>query len=169
MDRILCEPRQSPPADADISPPEQDPNTGPRTNRELFEERVAPSDCQTCHVRIDGFGYGFEEYDAAGQFRTLDNGFPVDATGFAAGIENDGEYEGAIELQALLAESPVVHDCVVRQWFTYAYGRPMEPADTCQVEALQRAFEDNGGNIIELLVDLVTRPEFRLRNGGDNS
>lgn len=166
MDRILCEPRLSPPANADLSPPQQDPEIGPQTNRELFEERVAPSDCQTCHVRIDGFGYGFEEYDAAGVYRTTDNGFPVDATGFASGIGNDGEYDGAIQLQQLLAESPTVENCVVQQWFTYAYGRPMEPADTCQVEALQTALRDNDGNMVEMLVDVVTRPEFRLRSEG---
>ncbi|MEM8607494.1 MAG: DUF1592 domain-containing protein [Myxococcota bacterium] len=166
MDRILCEPRQSPPADADLSPPEQDPNAGPQTNRELFEERVAPADCQTCHVRIDGFGYGFEEYDAAGVYRTTDNGLPVDASGFASGLGNDADFTGAVELQELLAESPTVEDCVVRQFFTYGYGRTMEPADTCQVEELQTAFRDNDGNIVEMLVDMVTRPEFRLRSGG---
>lgn len=164
MDRILCEPRLSPPANADLSPPEQDPNVGPQTNRELFEERVAPSDCQTCHVRIDGFGYGFEEYDAAGVYRTIDNGLPVDATGFASGLGNDSDYDGAVELSELLAQSPTVENCIVKQWFTYAYGRPMEPADTCQVEAIQTALRENDGNLVELLVDIVTRPEFLLRS-----
>ncbi|MEM7435297.1 MAG: DUF1592 domain-containing protein [Myxococcota bacterium] len=166
MDRILCEPRLSPPADADLTAPEPDPGAGPMTNRELFEERVSPANCQTCHVRIDGFGYGFEAYDAAGIYRDTDNGLPVDATGFANGIGNDAAYEGAVELQALLAESPVVENCVVQQWFTYAYGRTMEGADTCQVEALQAAFRENDGDILEMLVDMVTRPEFRLRAEG---
>jgi hypothetical protein len=134
------------------------------TNRELFEQRVAPPSCQGCHVRIDGFGYGFENYDAAGQFRTEDNQLPVDASGFANGIGNDAEYEGAVELQELLAESDVVRNCVVKQWFTYANGRAMEPADTCQVEALQQQFAENGGNLIDLLVSIATRPEFRLRS-----
>ncbi len=167
MDRILCEPRLSPPADADISPPQQDPNQGPRTNRELFEERVAPDTCRGCHVRIDGFGYGFEAYDAAGIFRELDNGFPVDASGFAIGLgSNETEYDGAVELQGLLAQSEVVHECVSTQWFTYAYGRSLEAADACQLQALQSAFIDNGGNVLELLVDLVTQPEFRMRAPG---
>jgi hypothetical protein len=169
MDRILCEPRLTPPANADISVPEADPNLGPMTNRDLFEQRVAPPSCQGCHVRIDGFGYGFEEYDAAGLYRTEDNGLPVDASGYAAGIGNDADYDGAVELQGLLAESDVVQDCVVKQWFTYAYGRIMEPADTCQVEALQAEFANTGGTIIELLIDLVTRPEFRLRSDGGQS
>jgi hypothetical protein len=164
MERLLCEQRPSPPANANVSAPMADPEQGPMTNRELFEERVAPPTCQGCHVRIDGFGYGFENFDAAGQFRTEDNGLPVDASGYANGIGNDAEYEGAIELQGLLGESEVVRNCVAKQWFTYANGRPMEPADTCQVEAIQRAFAESGGNLAELLVTIVTRPEFRLRS-----
>jgi hypothetical protein len=164
MERLLCEPRPSPPANADLSPPMADPERGPVTNRDLFEERVAPSNCQGCHVRIDGFGYGFENYDAAGQFRAEDNGLPVDATGYASGIGNDAEYDGAVELQALLAQSEVVHDCIAEQWFTYVNGRPLEPADTCQVEAIQQAFAQSGGRLDELLVGIVLRPEFRLRS-----
>jgi hypothetical protein len=125
------------------------------TNRQLFEQRVGPSSCQGCHIRIDGFGYGFENYDAAGQFRVEDNQLPIDASGFASGIGNDAAYEGAVELQDLLGESDVVRDCVVQQWFAYANGRAMEPADTCQVEAIQRAFADNGGNLVELLVSMI--------------
>jgi hypothetical protein len=163
MERLLCEPRPSPPANADTSSPEADPNQGPMTNRELFEKRVEPSSCQGCHVRIDGFGYGFENYDAAGMFRSEDNGLPVDPSGFANGIGNDAEYDGAVELANLLGQSDVVRDCVAKQWLTYGKGRPMEPADTCQLEAIQRAFAENGGDLGELLVTMVTRPEFRLR------
>ncbi len=168
MERLLCEPRPSPPANADTSVPEPDPNAGPVTNRDLFEERVAPSACQGCHVRIDGFGFGFENYDAAGIFRSEENGLPVDASGFANGIGNDAAYEGAVELQNLLGQSEVVRDCVAKQWFTYANGRPMEPADTCQVEAIQAELEANGGDLVELLVSIVTRPEFRLRTSGES-
>ena len=164
MERILCEARPSPPANADVSTPVAAPNQGPMTNRDLFEQRVAPSACQGCHVRIDGFGYGFENYDAAGLFRTEDNGLSVDASGFANGIGNDAPYNGAVELQDLLGESDVVRDCVAKQWFTYANGRPVEPADTCQLEAIQETFAENGGNLVELLVSMVMRPEFRLRS-----
>ena len=164
MERLLCEPRPSPPANANLSPPTADPAQGPVTNRDLFEQRVAPPLCQGCHVRIDGFGYGFESYDAAGRFRVQDDGLPVDATGYAKGIGNDAEYDGAVELQGLLARSDLVRDCVAKQWFTYANGRPVEPADTCQLEAIQTAFAESGGNLAELLIAMVTRPEFRLRS-----
>lgn len=163
MERILCEARPSPPANADLSVPEADPNQGPMTNRELFEERTSPGSCQGCHVRIDGFGFGFEAYDAAGIYQDEDSGLPVDATGFANGIGNDDAFDGPVELQELLAQSDVVHGCVAKQWLRYAYGRNLEQADACQIEQLQATLMENGGNLIELLVDIVLRPEFRLR------
>ncbi len=161
--RLLCQPTGSPPADADTSPPEQNPDDGPMTNRMLFEERTSPATCQNCHERIDGFGFGFESFDLAGRFRTTDNGLPVDATGFAQGIGNDAVYDGAGELQELFAESPIVQDCAVETWFTYAQGHAPEGADACQVDALQDAFRESGGDLDEMVVHLVTRPEFLLR------
>ena len=163
MERLLCETRPSPPADADTSPPVAAPGEGPFTNRDLFEQRTEPVQCRGCHTRIDGFGFGFEHYDAAGQYRETDNGLPVDATGYVSGTDNDGEYDGAVELQALLAGGTTVHDCATRQWFRYAWGRTAEPEDRCQVEALEDAFLASGGDLRELVVDIVTRPEFRLR------
>jgi hypothetical protein len=32
------------------------------------------------------------------------------------------------------------------------------------VEAIQKMFAESGGNLVELLVSIVTRPEFRLRS-----
>ena len=163
MERFLCQKLPAPPPDADTSTPTAEPGQGPFTNRELFEQRTSSSSCQGCHTRIDGFGFGFESYDAIGMFRSQDNGLAVDASGFAYDIGNDAGYGDSIELQTLLGQSEVVRDCVAQQWFTYANGRPVERADACQLEAIQTALEQNGGNLKELLVDIITRPEFRLR------
>lgn len=161
--RLLCQPTGSPPADADTSPPTMNPDDGPMTNRDLFEERTSPSNCQTCHERIDGFGFGFENFDMAGRFRTTDNGLPVDASGFAQGIGNDAVYNGATELQELFADSSVVQDCAVETWFTYSQGRAPAGADACQIDALQDAFREANGDLDEMVIHLVTRPEFLLR------
>lgn len=163
MERLLCEDRPSPPADADLSVPVAEEGAGPFTNRDLFEERTSPSSCQGCHVRIDGFGFGFENYDAAGIFRELDNGLPVDATGFANGIGNDAPYSGALELQNLLAESDTVQDCVAEQWLTYALGRDLQAEDACYLEGISQSFAQSGGTLEDLMMSIVLRPEFRLR------
>lgn len=163
MERLLCEARPSPPPDANVSPPQQTPGEAPRTNRELFEERTSPPECNGCHVRIDGFGYGFEHYDAIGAYRTIDNGIAVDASGELFGTGVDGQYVGAIEMSEHLAQSPRVSNCAVSRWVRYAIGRAPEPNDGCFVSALQTEFAESSGDIQDLLVDLVSRTEFRIR------
>ena len=164
MERVMCEQRPSPPPDADLSPPVAMPGSGPQTNRDLFEQRTSPSTCQGCHVRIDGLGFVFENYDERGVFRDIDNTLPVDATGLITGTGDvDGEVDGAIELSERLAESGHVQRCATQRWFRFANGRAPEDADACHVSSLERRFVRSGGDIRELLVSMVTRPEFRLR------
>jgi hypothetical protein len=164
LKRLLCTPPGSPPPDANTSPPVLDPTMGPQTNRMLFEDRTADARCQTCHVSIDGFGFAFENYDTAGRYRTVDNGLPVDATGVATGLGGEPVgFEGAVELQTLLAQSETIADCAVEKWFIYANGRAPEAADACQLRALQEDFQASGGDLDELLVQMVQRPEFLLR------
>lgn len=161
LTRLLCSPPGAPPANADTSNPEPNPNEGPVTNRTLFERRTAQPACQACHRRIDPIGYSFEHFDAAGVYRELDNGLPVDASSMLTQTDVDGFVNGSAELQARLSESERVHRCAATQWQAYAYGRATTDEETCHAERLQRRFIDSGGDIRDLLVAIVTAPEFR--------
>lgn len=160
IDRLLCGGLGAPPADADTSTPEPDPEMGPVTNRMLFEERTAPAQCQACHIRINGIGFGFENYDSTGRYRTEDNTLPVDATGDLVGTDVDGPYDGAIELSADLASSRAVSDCVAQSWVRYAVGRRAASEDACLIELAETSLAEHGGDMRELLVDIVTSPDF---------
>lgn len=160
VDRLLCVELGAPPADADTSEPEPDPDGAPKTNRMLFEERTEPGQCQGCHLRIDGIGFGFENYDSTGAFRTRDNTLPVDASGELFNTDVDGTFEGGIELSARLAESGTVRQCVTANWLRYTLGRPPVGDDACLLQRAERSLEASGGNIRELLISIVTSPEF---------
>jgi hypothetical protein len=55
--------------------------------------------CSGCHNLIDGLGFGLEEYDGIGRFRTMDQGVKVDSTGtITATTDINGNYEGGAEL-----------------------------------------------------------------------
>jgi hypothetical protein len=160
IDRLLCGGLGAPPAGADTSTPEPDPSMGPVTNRMLFEERTEPAQCQACHVRINGIGFGFENYDSTGRYRTEDNTLPVDATGEIVGTDVDGPYDGGIELSAELAASRAVSDCVAHSWVRYAIGRRAVSEDACLIELAETSLVEHGGDMRELLVDIVTSPDF---------
>lgn len=165
-ERLLCEPRPSPPPDADLSPPTAAPGAAPRTNRDLFEERTGSGACAGCHTRINGFGYGLEHYDAIGRFRALDRGLAVDASGNVLGTDVDGPYVGAIELSEALAESELVSDCATRQWIRFALGRAPERRDACLLERMEDAFAESGGDVRELMIAIASSPEFQVRTTG---
>jgi hypothetical protein len=120
---IMCSPPPPPPANVPPAPPAGDPSVQNLTTRERFEEHVSNPFCASCHSRIDGVGFGFEEFDGIGAYREMDNGQPVDASGAVVGTgEIDGEFVGAAELAVKLSGSRVLSNCYARQAYRYAMG-----------------------------------------------
>ncbi|MFK8003406.1 MAG: DUF1592 domain-containing protein [Polyangiales bacterium] len=159
-ERLLCVSFGALPDNADTSEPEPEPGAGPQTNRMAFEARTAPDECQVCHTRIDGIGFAFENYDASGAFRDIDNTLPVDASGELINTDVDGEVVGAVELSEQIATSQTLSDCVARNWVRYTLGRAAQSEDACFVQTARDSLASNGGDVRELLIDLVTSPDF---------
>jgi hypothetical protein len=161
--RLLCELPISPPPGVDLSQPTPAPGSGPQTNRMLFEQRTQPAFCQGCHAGLNGFGFGFENYDAAGHHQTTDDTLPVDATGTISGTDVDGPYDGAIALSERLSHSQVVHDCATQRLVRYALGRPPADVEQPMVASMATGFKASGGDLHALLVAVVLSPSFRTR------
>jgi hypothetical protein len=161
--RMLCRLPVQPPPDADLSMPIAAPDDGPKTNRMLFEARTAPPQCQGCHVGLNGLGFGFEHYNAAGGFQSQEQGLAIDATGAITGTDVDGRFDGALALSATLGDSEQVYRCAAQQWLRFALGRAPVGAELQLVEALTAQFLGSGGDLRALVLDIVTAPTFRMR------
>jgi hypothetical protein len=162
MLQLLCQLPAPPPPDADVSTPTQNPNDGPKTNRQLFEERTAPAACQGCHRALNGFGFGFENYTASGAFITEQQGLPIDPRGEIVGTDVDGPFANAIELSSTLARSDAVYHCATKRWMQYALGRAPTVEDKT-IDALAGDFRDSRGDLRALLIAIATSRTFRLR------
>jgi hypothetical protein len=163
---LLCQPPPAPPPD--IPPaPEVDPDVS--TRERLRQHEVDPA-CSGCHALLDPIGFGFENFDAIGRYRTSDGGEPVDASGeiFESG-EIDGPFVGVRELAERLAASATVRDCVAKQWFRHVLRRFEEGADACSVERLTESFRDSGANLNALPAAIVRVDAFRYRRPIDPS
>lgn len=161
--RLLCQLPISPPPGVDLSQPKAMAGDGPQTNRMLFETRTKPAACQGCHSTLNGYGFGFEHYNAAGQYQTVDDGLAVDATGKITGTDVDGPFDGALDLSAKLANSAVVQRCATERWVRFAVGRAPDPAEAPMIAALSQRFHGSHGDVRALLTDLVASDTFRLR------
>ena len=161
--QILCQELPDPPPDAG-GVPEVDPDA---TTRERFEQHSSDPACSGCHTFIDPVGFGFENFDAIGAWRDTDGGKPVDASGVARDIDGvdpaDEEFEGIVELGALLANSNEAPRCLAQQYFRYAHGRLETADDACAVDQLAERFAEADHDLVELLVATLTSPELRYR------
>jgi hypothetical protein len=164
--RLLCQPPLPPPPGVDLSTPVAEPGSGPQTNRMLFEARTNPPACQPCHMGLNGFGFGFENYSASGAYQRLDHGLPIDASGEIHRTDVDQRYRGGVALSQDLSASKVVHQCALQQWLRYALGRAPTSLEAPMMDAMIDRFMTSGGNVASLLLDFVAQPTFRMRQLG---
>jgi hypothetical protein len=161
---LLCQHVPDPPPNAQDENPPFTPTTTPR---EWAFARMAKPVCGACHQMIDHVGFGFENFDPIGKWRTTDRGKPVDATGKLEGSDVDGPFDGVVELGKKLAESKNVSDCVATQWFRFAAGRSESDRDSCSVDTLKAALSRSGGDLRELFVAYSQTDAFLFRSKGD--
>jgi hypothetical protein len=159
--RLLCHLPISPPPGANLSQPTAPPDAGPETNRELFVQRTSPGQCQACHQSLNGFGFGLENYNAAGTWQTTDNGLPVDASGVILGTDVDGPFAGGVQLSNTLATSSMVHSCATGEWIRFAMGRAPVDAEQAYISRMAAQFKTSGGDVRGLLEQIVLSPIFR--------
>jgi hypothetical protein len=82
------------------------------TVRQRLEQHRANPACSGCHSRMDPLGFGLENYDAIGHWRTQDGDLPIDA----------GDGPDALK-QLLLKDQDRFARCLGSKLMTYALGR----------------------------------------------
>ncbi len=162
-ENVLCEEVQPPPPTVNNNPPDPDPNL---TTRERFAVHTEIPACANCHRLIDPLGFGFENYDHLGRFRTHENALPVDVSGEIVEMEEDaleGPFEDPAEMALRIAESETALTCLARKWFGFAMGRTHNEGDSCSIEDSVVAAAAVDGDVRELLIGLAKSPAFRFR------
>ena len=172
-EQFLCQHVPNPPPGVNTEVPEPTIDK-PLARRQRLQAHVTNPTCATCHRLMDPIGFGLENYDAIGQWRdqeviefesTRRNAppkkveLPIDRKGEIAGLAN-GAFADPIEIGRILADSRACQECVVKQVFRYAFGRPETPADRDTIKAASTQFRDSGFRFKELLVALVRSPQF---------
>jgi hypothetical protein len=159
LEQLLCsEPPPPPPGVEGL--PDGDMSSG--SLRDRLELHRADPTCASCHNLMDPLGLGLEHYDAIGQYRTEDDGFPVDASGQL--IEGQ-TFANAREMAALIQEDERFDLCVVEKLFTYALGRPVADTEHPFLESIADSFAQSGAELPELIKLMVTSEPFRTRRG----
>ncbi len=159
MTQLLCTEPPPPPPGVEGLVTEQVP-TG--SIRQRLEQHRASPICASCHVEMDQLGFGLEQYDGIGSFRTEDNGFAVDASGELPGGK---KFNGMLELAGIIAEDPRFAHCVTEKMMTYALGRGMYPVDDIHLDHLVKSLDERGQTFVDLIKTVATSEPFRMRRG----
>lgn len=131
----------------------------------LAQHRTNPS-CNGCHTMLDPLGEPFENVDAIGRERTMENGRPVKTTGSVVGTRDaDGPVLSGAELTMKLANSDEARECMVTQLFRFSHGRKEEDSDLCSRQRALEKFKDSQWNVRELFVALTQTDDFLFKPG----
>jgi len=131
--------------------------------RQQMEKHRADPMCSTCHNKMDPLGFGLENYNAIGQWRTTDGKFPVDASGT---LPNGKSFTTPGQMRALLmAELPEFSRCLTEKMLTYALGRGLHPYDRRTVEAIDRNVAASGYHFQSLVFEIVHSAPFQMGRG----
>ena len=161
-EKILCQPLAPPPQDVDDAPPALDPSA---TTRERFAAHTQDPACAGCHTLIDPVGFGFENFDGLGRYRTQENGLPIDSEINLFGTHNlDGDYDNINDLSLSMATDEQVERCFIETWHRYSLGRSPEPQDQCRSALIaDRDGQSPQPTLKGLILRLVASDDFLYR------
>lgn len=126
----------------------------------LEQHRANPA-CAVCHKQMDPIGFGLENFDAAGGWRTKEGKFDVDSSG----VLPDGRtFNGPSGLRDILkSQSTSFTRNFTEKMLTFALGRGVEPSDRATVDRINRQLGANGNRLSVLVTGIVESEPFQMR------
>jgi mono/diheme cytochrome c family protein len=159
LDNLLNAPPPDPPPDVP-NLNEASIGTVASLRQQLEAHRTNPT-CASCHRRMDPLGFGLENFDAVGAWRTIDGEFPIDATGF---LPDGDEFNGPEQLRdVLVKQRQTFARCLTSKLMTYALGRGLQSYDTRTVSAIADRLPASEYRFSALVLEIVNSLPFQQR------
>ena len=157
LENLLGVPPPAPPANV----PALEATEAKGTLRQRMEQHRKNPVCASCHQLMDPLGFAMENFDPLGQWRTQDEGNPVDA----AGTMPDGsKFDGMAGLRAaLLSKSDVFVETFVEKLLVYSLGRGAEYYDAPTVRQIARNAAKENNRFSKLILGVVKSAPFQMR------
>ena len=131
------------------------------TLRQQLEQHRADPSCASCHARMDPIGFGLENFDAIGAWRTRDGDADIDASGKLGASD---AFSGAAELSAILAKTRRGEflRSLAEKMLTYALGRGMEYYDRPALEKIVESLAANEDRFSALVLGVAESFPFQM-------
>ena len=160
LDKLIGTPPAPPPPNTatDLSQKAGEP---PKTVRARLEQHRDKASCKQCHGVIDPTGLALENFDAIGQWRTIDRqaNVPIDSSTV---LPNGVPINGPVELRGQLAGRPATFaQAVTEKLMMYALNRQLEYFDMPQVRAIVRGAAKDNYKFSSLVLGIANSDAFR--------
>jgi len=161
LENFLASPPPPPPANV---PSLQEERIGKDLSlRQQLERHRADPSCAVCHNKMDALGFGLENYDATGAWRSHDGNFPVDAAGVLPGNHS---FATPSQMKTILRDdSDLFTRCLTEKMLTYALGRGLESSDKPLLRSISKKVAASGHKFSNMIIEVVQSPAFRMRRG----
>ncbi|MGA3205101.1 MAG: DUF1592 domain-containing protein, partial [Bryobacteraceae bacterium] len=160
LENVLNTPPPPPPANV---PSLKESEAGSAMSvRESLEKHRADPICAGCHSRMDPLGFGLENFDAIGRYRTEDGKFPIDSSGT---LPSGKSFKDAEELIHILQDDKDAFTrCLVEKMLTFAIGRGLERYDRPVVNQIAHNVAANQYKFSTLVMEIVNSAPFQMRH-----
>src|SRR5207237_314975 len=159
LENLLNAPPPAPPPGV---PPLDDSKTGQTgTLRQQMEEHRKSPACASCHARMDPLGFGLENFNAIGAWRTEEGKFPVDASGV---LPDGRSFQTPAQLKVLLkADREVFVRGLTEKLLIYSLGRGLERYDRPTVTEITSKLASQDYKFSQLVLGIVNSLPFQMR------
>jgi hypothetical protein len=137
------------------------------TLRQQMEAHRKDPACSSCHSLMDPLGFGLENFNAIGAWRTQDGEFPVDASG---ALPDGRTFQTPADLKAILvADRAAFVQGLSEKLLMYALGRGLERYDRPTVAGIVAKLPSQDYKFSELVLGIVNSLPFQNRRARETS
>jgi hypothetical protein len=151
-----------PPPPPDVPPLKDNPEGRVLTMRERMVQHRSNPVCSSCHSLMDPLGLPLENFDAVGQWRSVnESNLPLDVSG---GLPDGTMFDGVGGLKkALMSHPREFVTTLTERLLTYAVGRGIEFYDAPAIRGIVRDAERNEFRLSALISGIVNSAPFQMR------
>ena len=119
--------------------------------------------CVSCHRTMDAIGFGFENFNAIGQWREREHDQPIDAAGDLPSGEKFNSPKELIHLLSQRQDDFVRH--LASKLLTFGLGRGLEYYDRAALDEIVENTRSNGFRFQDIVREVVLSRPFRWHRG----
>jgi hypothetical protein len=135
------------------------------TARQMLDAHQAEPQCSHCHKKIDPIGFGLENFDATGKWRTKDDlnkvKIKIDPAGTLYKGPSFKNYLGLREI--FYSHTDDFNRGLITNLLSYSLGRPTGFSDRPLIDKLQIYMKKNKNSLRSLIQVIVQTKEFKTK------